>query len=282
MSRGGARAALFLAVAATNAALVALPLAAGASPVPGAEGVTIEYIAHAAFRITSPGGHSVLVDPFASRTWIGYDYPGRITADAVLISHPHYDHDAGIYRGGEPPWDESMLVLREAGDYTVGDIRITGVEGKHADPYGKEFGQINTIWLIEVGGLRIVHTGDNGPIDDRIQGELGRVDMLMLPVDAEFHILSQATIDDYRERLQPRLLVPMHYRHDDLEPDPDKPGGLGNIDDWAAGRARVRRVDSDHATIALDDLPEERGVLIFEHSPAVVPPGTVGEARPLY
>ena len=49
--------------------------------------------------------------------------------------------------------------------------------------------QINTIWLIEVGGLRIVHTGDNGPIDDRIQAELGQVDLLMLPIDAQFHIL---------------------------------------------------------------------------------------------
>jgi len=270
MRRVGAQTALVLALAAAS-----LPLVAGTSPAPAAN-VTIEYIAHAAFRITSPGGHSVLVDPFASRTWIGYDYPGSITTDAVLISHPHYDHDAGIYRGGEPPWDDSMLVLREAGTYTVGDIRITGVEGKHADPYGKEFGQINTIWLIEVGGLRIVHTGDNGPIDDRIESELGRVDLLMLPIDAEFHILSQATIDEYRARLGPRLLVPMHYRHDDLEPDPDKPGDLGNIDDWAVGRARVRRVGSDHATIAPDDLPQEPGILIFEHSPAVVPPGTEG------
>ena len=266
------RAALLLVLAAAGAALMAPTLVASSPPASAAEGVTIEYIAHATFRITSPGGHSLLVDPFASRTWIGYDYPGRISTDAVLISHPHYDHDAGIYRGSEPPWDESMLVLREPGTYEVGDIRITGVEGKHADPYGEEFGQINTIWLIEVGGLRVVHTGDNGPINDRIQGELGSVDLLMLPVDAEFHILSQATIDDYRARLQPRLLVPMHYRHDDLETEPDEPGDLGNIDDWAIDQARVQRVGSDHVTMGPDDLPPEAGILIFEHSPAIAPP----------
>lgn len=250
-----------------------MALVAGTAPAQAVDGVVIEYIAHAAFLITSPGGHTVLVDPFASRTWIGYDYPSGIASDAVLITHPHYDHDAGIYRGGEPPWNESMLVLRGAGTYTVGDIRITGVAGKHADPYGKEFGQINTIWLIEVGGLRIVHTGDNGPIDDRIQAELGQVDLLMLPIDAQFHILSQATIDDYRARLRPRLLVPMHYRHDDLEPDPDDPDDLGNVDGWALNQARVRRVGSHRATITAADLPADSGILIFEHSPSVVPPG---------
>ena len=267
-----ASASLGLALLAALPGTRAVGIPTGAPTFARAGGATIEYIAHAAFRITSPDGKGLLVDPYASRTWIGYDYPAGITSDAVLISHPHYDHDAGIYRGGEPPWNASMPVFREPGTHTVGDIRITGVEGKHADPYGKEFGQINTIWLIEVGGLRIVHTGDNGPIDDRIQRELGRVDLLMLPIDAEFHILNQATIDDYRERLRPRLLLPMHYRHDDLEPDPEEPEDLGNIHDWAAGQERVRRVGSHRTTLVPGDLPEQPAILIFEHSPAIVPP----------
>jgi hypothetical protein len=54
--------------------------------------VTLEYIAHACFRVTSPAGTQVLIDPYASRVWLGYDFPPNIHADAVLISHPHYDH----------------------------------------------------------------------------------------------------------------------------------------------------------------------------------------------
>src|SRR5439155_13367212 len=57
--------------------------------------VTIEYIAHACFRVTSPSGKQLLIDPYASRVWIGYDFPPDIHADAILISHPHYDHDGG-------------------------------------------------------------------------------------------------------------------------------------------------------------------------------------------
>ena len=40
--------------------------------------VTIEYIAHASFRIVSPAGQSVLIDPFASQVWLGYDFPPGI------------------------------------------------------------------------------------------------------------------------------------------------------------------------------------------------------------
>src|SRR5688572_20678578 len=61
--------------------------------------VAIEYIAHSCFRIHTPRGARVLIDPFASRVWIGYDFPRRLAADTVLITHPHYDHDADVLLG---------------------------------------------------------------------------------------------------------------------------------------------------------------------------------------
>jgi len=70
--------------------------------------VTIEYIAHACFRVTSPSGKQVLIDPYASRVWLGYDFPPDVHADAVLISHPHYDHDGGESKRRPVPWCERM------------------------------------------------------------------------------------------------------------------------------------------------------------------------------
>src|SRR6266567_3754720 len=128
--------------------------------------VTIEYIAHACFRVTSPSGKQVLIDPYASRVWLGYDFPSNVRADAVLISHPHYDHDGGEAMGRKVPWPPNTLVLRNPGTNQLADITIAGFAGKHADPWGKEFGQSNTIWLVEIAGLRIVHLGDNGPLSD--------------------------------------------------------------------------------------------------------------------
>src|SRR5256885_1650878 len=83
--------------------------------------VVIEYIAHACFRITSPTGKQVLIDPYASRVWLGYDFPPGINADAVLISHPHYDHDGGEAMHRPVPWPPNTLVLRQPGTNQIGD-----------------------------------------------------------------------------------------------------------------------------------------------------------------
>ena len=250
------------------------PVPAPEPPAPALEPdqVELEYIAHACFRIRSPGGKRVLIDPYASRVWIGYDFPKDVAADAVLITHPHYDHDAGRWIGLDTSWMNGLQVIDAPGSYELGDVHIRGIAGKHADPYGKEFGQINTIWLLEVAGLRIVHLGDNGPLSAANVEELGRVDVLMIPIDAEHHILAQAEIQAIRRALKPRVLVPMHYRLPDLEVDASSPEKLGPIDPWLAGEARVRRLEGNSAVFAAGSLPESEEVVVFRHSPAVTAP----------
>ena len=239
---------------------------------PPETGVTIEYVAHASFKITSSAGHSVLIDPFASRVWIGYDWPEGIEADAILITHPHYDHDGGEYRGMLVPWSDETRVIREPGSYEVGDIRVQGIAGKHADPYGKEFGQVNTIFVVEVDGLRIAHLGDNGPLTESNYVALGRIDVLMSPADAVDHILATEDIDAMIARLRPRWFIPMHYRLPDLEPDTDRPQDLGPIDPWLEGRRNVVRLDAWSVILTESDRDGEMEHLVFEHSALVLRP----------
>jgi glyoxylase-like metal-dependent hydrolase (beta-lactamase superfamily II) len=69
--------------------------------------VALESIAHACFRIHSASGARILIDPYASRGWLGYDFPRGLATDAILITHPHYDHDGDEFlfwrAGREPP-----------------------------------------------------------------------------------------------------------------------------------------------------------------------------------
>jgi L-ascorbate metabolism protein UlaG (beta-lactamase superfamily) len=76
--------------------------------------VAIEYVAHSCFRIHTAKGTRLLIDPFASRLWLGYNFPTKLAADAVLITHPHYDHDADVLIGHQrPPWAPDVRAIRE-------------------------------------------------------------------------------------------------------------------------------------------------------------------------
>ncbi len=211
----------------------------------------------------------MLVDPFASRVWIGYDFPPGIDADTVLITHPHYDHDGGVSVDRRPPWAEGATVLREPGLHDEGGFRILGIRGKHADPWGKEFGQTNTVWLLEAAGLRIAHLGDNGPLSRDAIDKLGKVDILLVPIDSKFHILQRDEIRAILEEMSPRIVIPMHYRHPDLESDDSAPEDLGDIDGWLRQRERVRRLASHEIRISPDDLPAEQEILVLQHWPAI-------------
>jgi L-ascorbate metabolism protein UlaG (beta-lactamase superfamily) len=231
--------------------------------------VAIEYIAHSCFRIHTASGARILIDPFASRTWIGYDFPAKLAADAVLITHPHYDHDADVLIGGQPsPWTPDVRVLRDPGTYALSGVTVTGILGKHAEPWGEEFGRTNTIWLVEVDGLRIAHLGDNGPLSEATLKELGRVDVLMIPIDAKHHILKDPEVEAIRKALHPRVLIPMHYRLPDLEASADSPEDLGEITPWLT-RTNVVQLESNLAIFSAADLLPAQVVMVFPHSTRV-------------
>lgn len=243
--------------------------------------VAIEFIAHACFRIHAGASRRLLIDPYASRVWLGYDFPEELGTDAILITHPHYDHDGGEFIGRKVPWTPEVRVLRDPGHYTVDDFHITGIRGKHADPWGEEFGQKNTIWQVEVSGLRIAHLGDNGPLTESNVRELGRVDILMMPIDARDHILKPDEVQAIRRTTRPRVLIPMHYRHPDLESSGDSPHGLGPIDPWLAAEERVTRLTSNHARFTQGSLKSGERIVVFPPSPKVpVTSAPRGPGRP--
>lgn len=223
--------------------------------------VTLEYIAHACFIFEAPNGQRLAVDPYNGYRWLGYQFPEGVAADAVLVTHPHYDHDASYYFPATTP------VIRHPGDYQIGPFRITGLTSSHAGGYGKEFGAVNTIFIIETGGLRIAHFGDGGPLSPEALKLAGRVDIALLPIDGQDHILKPEQIEEIRTQLKPAIIVPMHYQIPELS---DLPDSLGPIAPWLATQANVTRLNTHRATLRAADLKGSR-VLLFRHSPLVRP-----------
>jgi len=225
-----------------------------------AEPIAIEYVAHAAFLIHSPSGATVALDPYNSNRWLGYSFPRNLDADAVLVTHPHYDHDADYQ------FPASVPRYRLPGRYSVEDLRIMGVAGKHALHYGREFEQLNTVWLVETGGLRVLHVGDNGPLSREALAAVGKADVLLAPMDDLEHILTFQQLDEMADRVGAKIVVPMHYRLSALT---ERPASVGPIDRWLKTQPRVRTLDTNLIKLEPGELPAEREVWVLPHSPKV-------------
>ncbi len=124
-----------------------------------------------------------------------------------------------------------------------------------------------------MGGVSLVHWGDNEPLSAPVAKALEGVDVLMLPVDGVEHLLSFAAVEEIIERLEPKILIPMHYRHPDLEPSEETPKNLGGIDGWAATRKEVVRVEDHRLDLEADMLAHEgTAIYVMLHSPLVEAP----------
>ncbi len=222
--------------------------------------VTLEYIAHASFVLEAANGQRLIVDPYNSERWLGYTFPESTAADFVLVTHPHYDHDASYYF--------KAPVIREAGEYTLGAFRVTGVAAKHAGGFGAEFSYKSTVFVVETGGVRVAHFGDAGPLDAEQLRRLGRVDVALLPIDGDEHILKQAQIDEIRRQLKPAIVVPMHYQIPELS---DLPASLGPLEPWLMKQPGALRLRTNRWVVGPKDLRVAGQVWAFTHSPEVRP-----------
>ncbi len=218
----------------------------------------LTYFAHCAFRWTSPGGVRVLADPFQNALpesdWFLIPFPA-VEAEIALVTHDHFDHNAthGLSR--------YTTLLRGPGEYRRDDVSVLGVQDVHAR-YRPPRLKRNTMFVVEIEGLRCCHIGDNrAALPAEVRAALGRVDLLFVTVDDSCHLLSFPEVDRLVESLDPKVVVPMHYYTEGVT---TPHSGLRSPDEWLTTQERVRRLGRDTITLREGDLPPRREVWVFE------------------
>lgn len=195
--------------------------------------VGIDFFSNSAFRITSPKGITMMVDPWrndpsgAWGLWYRMEFP-EVEVDIGLSTHAHFDHDA-LGR-----LDANMLLDRMAGSFTLGDVKITGIADKHqcvapgtvawTDAVKQFEGREdvcpptnarhfdNNIYLIETGGIKLLMWGDNRPDPPpEVWDRIGEVDVIFVPVDGSRHILDYEQADFIVEKSKAGIAIPHHY-----------------------------------------------------------------------
>lgn len=159
------------------------------------------------FRIRE-GGVTVICDPYDRS--VGPVLP-KMRADIVTVSHDRPGHNAVDRVLGEPK------VLTGPGEYEVKNVFITGLTTYHrrSDKHPLER---NVAFFFEFGDLTVGHLGDIGEVPAQSEIEelnIGEVDVLMVPVGGG-ETLDPARAVELVGLLEPRLVIPMHYRHPGL------------------------------------------------------------------
>lgn len=166
--------------------------------------LTIKWHGHACFQLLDSKGMSIVIDPHDGRS-IGIKRP-EIKADAVLITHEHFDHNAyqGVLR------EHGELYVMKGGKFNVFNHEVFGMRAFHDKSRGKRRGEV-VIYKISIEDINVVHVGDLGyvPSVDEIK-VLTPVDVLMVPVGGTFTIDAKEALQLSNE-LMPKVIIPMHY-----------------------------------------------------------------------
>ena len=174
----------------------------------------ITWLGHSCFKIqdkTGAEGVTVITDPFDKT--IGLPVP-HLEADIVTVSHDHYDHNNISALRGNP------FIIDSAGEYDVKGVAVMGIDAYHDAKAGAEKGK-NIIYRFDIDDISVVHLGDLGhELDAKQLERLEGTDILLIPVGGKYTLDGKKAAEVVNQ-IEPRIVIPMHYKTKDLKLDID-------------------------------------------------------------
>jgi L-ascorbate metabolism protein UlaG (beta-lactamase superfamily) len=208
---------------------------------------SMTWYGHACVEIRTPGGKTILIDPWFGnpRSPLAADQVER--CDVLLVTHGHHDHlgsapgavreaDAlAIARRTKPAWpcihelslwlgdrlagsEVEVIGMNKGGSVDARGIRVAMVHADHSAGDWSEAGE-GPLYLGEpVGfvlgledGTTLYHAGDTALFGDlRLIGEIHRPDVAMLPIGGHYTMGPEEAARAV-ELLGVKEVLPLHY-----------------------------------------------------------------------
>ena len=198
------------------------------------KGVKITYLGHSAFKLVSPQGVVLYVDPYLKNN---PKTPPELKevdkADVLLVTHGHGDHlgdavaiaqktnatavvmaELATYLSGKGV--KNVVRMNKGGSFTAKGIRITLVNAQHSSSVTEEgrviYAGEPVGYIIRFeNGFTLYHAGDTSVMADmKIIGDIYKPELAILPIGSHFTMDPQEGA--YASQLlRPKFVIPMHF-----------------------------------------------------------------------
>jgi len=208
----------------------------------------ITHLGHSSFRIKGKDT-AIVTDPF-DPDMLGARFP-KVSADIVTVSHDHKDHNrADLVQ-------DVRKVINGPGEYEISGTSIIGIPSYHDDKGGAQRGK-NTIYIIEMDGIRLAHLGDLGhELKEKDVGQFGQIDVLFIPTGGVYTIGPKEAYNSTQE-IEPKVIIPMHFKTSEVSGESF--ASLSGIDEFISQDGfKVEKVDK--LKLKKEDLIEGQQVL---------------------
>jgi L-ascorbate metabolism protein UlaG (beta-lactamase superfamily) len=212
----------------------AIGIATGGNITMNLKGIQLTWLGHATFRIETPGGRIIIIDPWIMNNPACPPFEKKVKhVDVLLCTHGHGDHigDAvEIIKQHNPQvvgmpelcgWLEKKgakqtSMMNKGGTQKIGDIKVTMVHADHScgiqDGDQLIYGGEACGYVIEFeNGVKIYHAGDTNVFGDMaIIRELYAPEIVMLPIGDHF-TMGPREAAYACNLLKPKAVIPMHF-----------------------------------------------------------------------
>jgi len=205
--------------------------------------LTIEWLGHSTFEITSSKGTRILTDPHGA-----FDLPRpTLPQHIVTTSHQHGPHNSvhmapgtpvifhGLTPGGED-WQKISTTIR--------DVSVYVVPAYHDKSRGMQRGK-NAIFVFKVDDICIAHLGDLGHVltPDQLK-MMGKIDILLVPIAGGYFTVTPSEAREVTKLVNPKIAIPKHFWWERA------------VQEYTQGLTRVKMLNTPVLKISKPELPQ--------------------------